>query len=85
MAHFHTRGRVSKDRSVVDTQTAINHEFNQHINPAVNAVTPMITALRDKRFNSQDECTGECDKTSGLVNTQFKKTLANTQQQENRQ
>lgn len=82
---FPYRGRRPKDRSVVDTQTAINREFNQHINPAINAVTPMITALRDKRFNSQDECIGECNKTSGLVNAQFKKTLADTQKQENRQ
>lgn len=77
--------RKPKDRSVVDAGTAIAHEHNVHINPAIAADTPMINALEAKTFNSSAECYGECDRTSTAVNALFRQTLKATQEQENKQ
>jgi len=74
-----------KDKSVVDAKTAIAHEYNVHINPAIAAVTPLINNLEAKTFKSESECHAECDKTSGAVNKLFFQTLKATQEKENKQ
>lgn len=82
---FPYRGRRPVDRSVHDQASAIAHEYNVHINPAIAAVTPLIDALEQKTFSSEAECQGECNKTSDAVNSLFRRTLRETQQRENNQ
>ncbi len=82
---FPYKGRKPKDPSVHDAASAIAHEYNRHINPAIAAVTPLINALDAKTFKSKEECQGECDKTSGAVNKLFRQTLRQTQEAENNQ
>jgi RHS repeat-associated protein len=75
--------RRPKDRSVVDANSARNHENNVHINPAIAAVTPLINALEGQSFNSEADCKADCDKTGTAVTNLFRQTLRSTQQQEN--
>lgn len=82
---FPYRGRRPKDRSVHDAASAIAHEYNAHINPAIAAVTPLINGLEAKTFSSEAECQGACGQTSTAVNALFGKTLRDTQQKENQQ
>jgi hypothetical protein len=82
---FPYKHRTPVDRSVHDAASAIAHEYNVHINPAITAVTPLINALESKTFQSEAECQRQCDLTSGAVNALFGRTLTATQQQENRQ
>ena len=77
--------RRPKDRSVHDMDSARNHEWGVHLNPAIAAVTPLINALEAKSFSSESECQADCDKTSTAVTNQFRQTLRATQQQENNQ
>ena len=77
--------RKPKDKSVVDANSAIAHEYNVHINPAISAVTPQIKNLESMTFGSEAECYRECDKTSAAVNNLFRQTLKATQEQENKQ
>jgi hypothetical protein len=79
---FPYRGRRPVDPTVVDADTAIAHEYNSHINPAITAVTPMINALEEKTFGSKAECYAECDRVSSTVNQLFRNTLRQTQQAE---
>ena len=80
---FPYKGRRPKDTSVINAQTAINHEYGAHIDPAISAVTPLINNLQWRTFNSNKECSDECDKTSTIVNKLFKGTLRSTQESEN--
>ena len=80
---FPYKGRHPKDTSVINAQTAINHEYGAHIDPAISAVTPLINNLQWRTFNSNKECSAECDKTSTIVNKLFKGTLKSTQESEN--
>ena len=82
---FPYKGRKPKDPSVHDAASAIAHEYNAHINPAISAVTPLINALEAKTFKSKEECQSECDITSGAVNKLFRQTLKQTQDAENNQ
>jgi len=82
---WQTLRRKPKDKSVVDAGSAINHEYNVHINPAKSAVSGLINGLEGKTFKSEEECQSECSKTSDLVNKLFKQTLKKTQDQENNQ
>ena len=68
---------------MINAQTAINHEYGAHIDPAISAVTPLINNLQWRTFNSNKECSDECDKTSTIVNKLFKGTLRSTQESEN--
>jgi len=79
---FPYRGRRPVDPTVVNADTAIAHEYNIHINPAIAAVTPTINALEDKTFASEAECHAECDRASSAVNRMFRNTLRQTQQAE---
>jgi len=82
---FPYKGRRPVDRSVTDAGSAIAHEYRVHIDPSISAVKPLINALEQKTFNSEAECYGECDKTSKMVNNQFRQTLQDTQRRENNQ
>jgi RHS repeat-associated protein len=74
-----------KDKSVVDAKSAIAHEHNAHIKPAIDAVTPLINSLEQKPFRSKSECYSACDETSTLVNALFRTTLLETQRKETKQ
>jgi hypothetical protein len=82
---FPYKGRRPRDGTVHDAASAIAHEYNVHINPAIAAVTPLINALEAKTFDSKGECQTECDNTSGSVNRLFRQTLRQTQDAENNQ
>ncbi len=71
-----------RDRSVVDATSAIAHEYNVHINPAITAVTPMINGLESRAFGSETECRNECSAVSRRVDALFRQTLRTTMQQE---
>jgi RHS repeat-associated protein len=72
-----------KDKSVKDKASAIAHEYDVHINPAIEAVRPIIEAFESKTFPSKASCQSECSATRGKVVKVFGETLAKTQQQEN--
>jgi len=82
---FPYKGRQPQDKSVHDAASAIAHEYNVHINPAINAVTPLINGLEARTFKSQSECSTTCDQTSKAVNALFSRTLTETQEKENNQ
>jgi RHS repeat-associated protein len=81
---FPYKRRRPVDRTVVNAETAIAHEYNAHINPSIAAVTPLINALEARTFKSKEECYGACGETSGQVSDLFRRTLRRTQEQENR-
>jgi len=74
-----------KDKTVNDADSAIAHEYNVHINPAVAAVTPLITEFEGKTFQSREQCQAECRETRAKVSKLFAETLAETQRKENAQ
>jgi len=78
-------GRTPKDKSVHDADSAIAHEFNTHINPAKNAVIPMITRLEAKVFKTLAECEQQGEKTARAVHNLFSADLDESQREENMQ
>ncbi len=70
--------RQPRDQTVHDADSAVQHEYGVHINPATNAVTPAIRELEAKKFTSEKECYSECDKTSAAVDALFRRTLRAT-------
>jgi RHS repeat-associated protein len=81
---FPYKGRRPRDRTVVDEQTAMAHEWNVHIYPSVTAVGQMIDELEAKTFKSESECKGDCNRTNDRVGRRFREELRHTQEQENR-
>jgi hypothetical protein len=79
------KGTQPKDKTVHDAASAIAHEQNVHINPAIAALTPAIDHLEATKFKSQAECKAECRKTSDFVNKLFGAVLAATQAAEDKQ
>ncbi len=82
---FPYKGRKPKDPTVVDAGTAIAHEYNAHINPAIRAVTPLIQGLQGMSFKSEKECQDQCNTTSSAVDKLFRATLSATQKSEDNQ
>ncbi|HET9210780.1 MAG TPA: RHS repeat-associated core domain-containing protein, partial [Thermoanaerobaculia bacterium] len=79
-------GKIHKttvDPTVKDKATAIAHEYNYHINVAIDAVTPLLKNLEAMRFNSVEECRGKCSEVAKEVNSLFAATLHKTQADEN--
>ena len=79
---FTTLRRTPTDRTVVDAQSAINHEYNVHINPAIASVAPLINSLAARAFDSVGQCQMETSAVSTVVGIAFTNTLIATQQQE---
>ncbi len=73
------KGRRPVDQSVVDAQSAINHEWNVHLNPAIAGVSPAVSNLENKTFKSVEECQSDCKKTSDFVGHLFSAILFDTQ------
>jgi RHS repeat-associated protein len=71
------------DPTVKDAATAIAHEYNYHINPAIDAVAPLLKALESKGFNSEGQCQAECSNVAKAVNAAFGSMLKQTQDAEN--
>ena len=71
-----------KDPKVVDSQTAIAHEYYAHLDPAVQAVIPLVEALDKKTFGSYEDCQAECAKVRSQVISIFGKKLRETQTNE---
>ena len=78
-----TLKKQPKDKTVKDADSAIAHEYNVHINPAIAAVTPLIEDFEGKTFQSKGECEAECRQTQAKVNKLFAETLRATQKKEN--
>lgn len=71
------------DPTVKNAATAVAHEYNYHINPAIDAVAPLLKALESKGFNSESECQAECSSVAKAVNAAFSSMLKQTQDAEN--
>ncbi len=80
---FSTLRNRPKDPSVHDKPSAIAHEYNFHINHAVDAVRPYMDALDAETFQSTEQCQAACSETAKLVITTFGSTLRATQEGEN--
>lgn len=72
------KGRTPVDKSVHDANSAIEHEYGVHINPAIAAVSPYVSRLEAQSFQSEAECKSECKKTSAFVGRLFGAVLADT-------
>ena len=70
------------DRSVVDGESAISHEYTRHIIPAAAAAAGMLDALEAERFPTRSRCEDAARKASGAVTNTFRKELAETQRLE---
>jgi RHS repeat-associated protein len=73
------KGRHPVDKSVVDAQSAIGHEWNVHLNPAIAGVSSAVSNLENKNFTSVGECQSDCQKTSDCVGHLFGAILHDTQ------
>jgi hypothetical protein len=61
---------------------AKRHEYGCHIDPAIAAVTPILTKLENTPFWSSESCKAECEATSQGVKNLFIQTLSKTQENE---
>jgi RHS repeat-associated protein len=78
------KGRTpKKDKSVKDADSAINHENNVHINPAIQSVTPMINKLESRIFKTLEECRKQVEKITKAVHNDFNLDLIESQREEN--
>jgi hypothetical protein len=77
--------KVGPVTSVTDASSAINHDYNVHINPAIQSVTPMINKLEAKTFKTKDDCEKQANKTAKAVHNGFALDLAETQREETMQ
>ena len=80
---FWSINKKTIDPTVKDAATAIAHEYNYHINPAINGIAPLLKALESKGFNSEGECRLECSNVAKTVNAAFASMLKQTQDAEN--
>ena len=80
-----TLKKQPKDKTVKDADSAIAHEYDVHINPAVAAVTPLIEEFEGRSFKSKTECEDGCRETQAKVSKLFGETLAETYKQEKEQ
>jgi len=71
------------DRTVVDSRTAIAHEYGHHIQPAVRDVAALIAPLEERYFDSVEQCRSECGRVSISIGTAFARALAASQAAEN--
>jgi len=74
-----------RDRTVHDTDSAIAHEYNVHINVASDSVRPLLQQLESKTFGSEEECRAACAAAKIAVPRTFSQTLRETQERENHQ
>ena len=74
--------KKTRDKSVVNARTAIDHEYNAHINPAIHTVEPLIFNLENTPFFSKSDCMATCNAVSSQVQALFAQTLGATQQKE---
>jgi hypothetical protein len=72
-----------KDTSVGNKASAVAHEYNTHILPAIAAVDGLLNTLETKAFMSESNCYAECSATSAKVSKLFKQVLQQTQKKEN--
>jgi RHS repeat-associated protein len=80
---FSTKKQAAVDPTVKNASTAIAHEYNYHIIPAINAVDPLLTKLESTGFESTEKCQAECKDVAAKVNKLFSDTLKKTQIGEN--
>jgi hypothetical protein len=71
------------DPTVKDAGTAIAHEYNYHIKPAMAAVDELLKKLESSGYSSSAECYEACGATRKAVAELFVKILADTQAAEN--
>jgi RHS repeat-associated protein len=76
------RKRNPKDKTVVDPRSAIAHEYDVHINPAIAAVKQVVEPFEAKTFESKQKCGDACDSLSKSIPLLFGNTLVETQTQE---
>jgi len=80
---FPYKGRHPVDRSVVDADTALAHEYNFHINPAIASVRSIINAFARRAFRSEQEIKDAYILLVTQVSTRFRHSMRNTQIREN--
>jgi hypothetical protein len=80
---FPYKGRRPNDPSVVDSQTARAHEYNVHIDPAIDSVRSIIIKFLKKNFKTEADLKKEGDKVVKRVGNEFATVLFATQYREN--
>jgi RHS repeat-associated protein len=80
--HWPYKGRSPVDTSVYNNASAVAHEFDVHIWPAVNTVMPVINKVESKTFKSKDKCEKACGKAERDVRNAFDLSLKESQREE---
>jgi hypothetical protein len=81
---YGTLKKNPKDTTVNDAASAIAHEYNFQIYPAVYAADALLKQLEATAFSSDKECLAECSIVSMKVKKIFSDTLKQTQAAENK-
>ena len=76
------RRKPARDRQVVDAESAVVHEYTQHIIPAIAAATPILDLLQSRRFTSRERCQTAAREASEAVTAAFRHELVKTQKRE---
>jgi RHS repeat-associated protein len=74
--------RATVDRSVVDAQTAIHHEYAFHINQASLEVTRALLAFEAHTYSSTEACQRAVNAMSGMIHRYFAAALEASQRDE---
>lgn len=74
--------RTAVDRTVIDADSAVSHEYVWHIIPAISAVNPVLDSLEARRFATRETCETAARQTSRVITARFQTLLAATQQVE---
>jgi RHS repeat-associated protein len=77
-----TLPRQPRDRNVHDAASAVAHENGVHINPAIDAVKPLLSWLESQSFGSAGDCQAACVAAQNTAPQIFGNMLRTTQQQE---
>jgi hypothetical protein len=79
---FASLAKRARDRSVVDSESAIRHEYAYHITPAMLSVAGLLPTVESIVFPSMADCVRAGRELAQSVNTMFRQTLVETQRQE---
>jgi hypothetical protein len=72
---FPYKGRNPKDKSVINSRSARNHERRVHIDPATAAASLLLIMFELRRFDTKEKCEKELEKVKKKANNLFNKLL----------
>jgi RHS repeat-associated protein len=82
---FRGKAVATVDPNVRDFRSAVNHEYNFHIDKALDAVSDLMDTLERSEYSSPDSCRRGCAAMNPFIYDRFNQVLHETQQFEVRQ